>query len=111
VIGLHASAMVFMGSFKLYPCWQQQQHDDGDCDCDGDGDGDGDDNSAVVPSGPERVLLRLTMDQKCEIAHRECEELRAEITRYAETGEKIQDGHRASVEESEVHLDEIRKSR
>jgi len=67
--------------------------------------------SSTVGPGPERVLLRLAMDQKCEIAARECDELRAEILRNRETAEKIQDGHRATVEEAEMHLDETKKAR
>lgn len=67
--------------------------------------------SSTVGPGPERVLLRLAMDQKCEIAARECDELRAEIVRNRETTEKIQDGHRATIEEAELHLDEIKKAR
>ena len=56
-------------------------------------------------------MLRLAMEQKCEIATRECEELRAEIGRNREQAEKIQDGHRASIEEAELHLDETKKAR
>ncbi|XP_064640516.1 coiled-coil domain-containing protein 113-like [Lineus longissimus] len=54
--------------------------------------------------------LRLSAEQKCDIAQREIEELREEIEDLKDDSEKVLDMYRAIMEESEMRLAEIKKS-
>ncbi|XP_065828512.1 cilia- and flagella-associated protein 263-like [Oscarella lobularis] len=55
-------------------------------------------------------LLRLTTEQKCDIATRELEELRDEIDKMTEKCEQILDSHRAALEEADIRLAEMKKA-
>jgi hypothetical protein len=54
-------------------------------------------------------MLRLTAEQKCEIAQRELEEYADEVRVAHEASEKHLDGLRAKLEEADIRLAEIRK--
>ncbi|XP_041375443.1 coiled-coil domain-containing protein 113-like [Gigantopelta aegis] len=54
-------------------------------------------------------LLKLTAEQKCDIAQREIEELRDEIERLNEESEKVLDTYKAIMEEADLRLAEIKK--
>lgn len=60
-------------------------------------------------SASERSL-KLTAEQKCDIAQREIEELREEIERLKDESERILDNYKAVMEEADVRIVEIRKS-
>lgn len=60
-------------------------------------------------SGMDRHL-KLTAEQKCDIAQREIEELRDEIEKLKEESEKIIDTYKAGMEEGDVRLTELKKS-
>lgn len=60
-------------------------------------------------SASERSL-KLTAEQKCDIAQREIEELREEIERLRDESERILDNYKAVMEEADVRIVEIRKS-
>lgn len=60
-------------------------------------------------SASERSL-KLTAEQKCDIAQREIEELREEIERLRDESERILDNYKAVMEEADVRVVEIRKS-
>ncbi|XP_064611526.1 coiled-coil domain-containing protein 113-like [Liolophura sinensis] len=53
--------------------------------------------------------LRLTAEQKCDIAQREIEELREEIDTLKEESEKVLDTYKAIMEEADLRLAEIKK--
>jgi hypothetical protein len=53
--------------------------------------------------------MRLTAEQKCDIATKEIEELKAEIKRMDEDAEKDLDNQKAILEEAEVRFNEIKK--
>ena len=53
--------------------------------------------------------LKLTAEQKCDVASREVDELREEIERKKEDWEKVLDGHRAVSEEAGRRMDEFKK--
>uniref|UniRef100_H2YDN7 Cilia- and flagella-associated protein 263 n=1 Tax=Ciona savignyi TaxID=51511 RepID=H2YDN7_CIOSA len=55
-------------------------------------------------------LLRLTAEQKCDIAQRELEELRDEIDKLKDESERILDNYRAGLEEAELRITEIKKA-
>ncbi|CAK8685258.1 unnamed protein product [Clavelina lepadiformis] len=55
-------------------------------------------------------LLRLTAEQKCDIAQRELEELRYEIDKLKDESERVLDNYRASLEEAELRVTEIKKA-
>ncbi|XP_074644983.1 cilia- and flagella-associated protein 263-like [Tubulanus polymorphus] len=54
--------------------------------------------------------LRLSAEQKCDIAQREIEELREDIEKLKEDSEKVLDTYRAIMEESDMRLAETKKS-
>ena len=54
--------------------------------------------------------LKLTVEQKCDIATRELEELRDEQQRAKEDYERAWDNHKAIVDEAEIRTAEIKKS-
>ncbi|XP_072013928.1 cilia- and flagella-associated protein 263-like [Amphiura filiformis] len=60
-------------------------------------------------SGVDRHL-KLTAEQKCDIAQREIEELRDDIGKLKEESEKIIDTYKAGMEEADVRLSELKKS-
>ncbi|XP_046340431.1 coiled-coil domain-containing protein 113-like [Haliotis rufescens] len=53
--------------------------------------------------------LKLTAEQKCDIAQREIEELREEIEKLKEDSEKIMDTYKAIMEEADMRLAEMKK--
>ncbi|KAL3860691.1 hypothetical protein ACJMK2_010782 [Sinanodonta woodiana] len=53
--------------------------------------------------------LRLTAEQKCDIAQRELEELREEIDKLKEDSDKILDTYKAIMEEAELRFAETKK--
>ncbi|XP_078491712.1 cilia- and flagella-associated protein 263-like [Ciona intestinalis] len=55
-------------------------------------------------------LLRLTAEQKCDIAQRELEELRDDIDKLKDESERILDNYRAGLEEAELRITEIKKA-
>nr|XP_039257133.1 coiled-coil domain-containing protein 113-like [Styela clava] len=55
-------------------------------------------------------LLRLTAEQKCDIAQRELEELREEIDKLKEDSERVLDNYRANLEEAEMKIQESKKA-
>nr|CAB3228139.1 coiled-coil domain-containing protein 113-like [Phallusia mammillata] len=55
-------------------------------------------------------LLRLSAEQKCDIAQRELEELREEIDKLKEEAERVLDNYRAGLEEAELRFSEIKKA-
>ncbi|XP_078687929.1 cilia- and flagella-associated protein 263-like [Branchiostoma floridae x Branchiostoma belcheri] len=61
-------------------------------------------------SGTIERLLKLSAEQKCDIAQRELEELREDIDKFKEESEKVLDNHKAHIEEADTRLSEIRKS-
>ncbi|XP_068691858.1 cilia- and flagella-associated protein 263-like [Montipora foliosa] len=54
--------------------------------------------------------LKLTAEQKCDIAQRELEELRDEIEKLKDESEKILDNFRAVMEEADIRSAEVKKS-
>ncbi|PIK47059.1 putative coiled-coil domain-containing protein [Apostichopus japonicus] len=54
--------------------------------------------------------LRLTAEQKCDIAQREIEELREEIEQLKEESEKVIDNNKAVMEEADARFAELKKS-
>jgi chromosome segregation ATPase len=58
---------------------------------------------------PDR-LLRLTTEQKCDIATRELEELRDRIDKTQDQCERNLDSHRAALEEADIRFAEIKKA-
>ncbi|XP_063686995.1 coiled-coil domain-containing protein 113-like isoform X2 [Bolinopsis microptera] len=61
-------------------------------------------------TGSTERLLKLTTEQKCDIAQREHDELREEINKFKHETEKILDTYRATREEAEIRLAEMKKS-
>ncbi|XP_071503610.1 cilia- and flagella-associated protein 263-like [Diadema antillarum] len=55
--------------------------------------------------------LKLSSEQKCDIAQREIEELREEIEKLKEESEKVLDNYKAIMEESDTRFAELKKSR
>lgn len=55
-------------------------------------------------------MLRLTAEQKCDIAQREIEEYREEIEKLREESEKVIDHFKAIMEEADMRLAEIKKA-
>ncbi|XP_062501446.1 coiled-coil domain-containing protein 113-like [Corticium candelabrum] len=55
-------------------------------------------------------MLRLTTEQKCDIATRELEELRDEIDRLQDECERVLDSYRASLEEADIRFGETKKA-
>ncbi|KAI8773474.1 coiled-coil domain-containing protein 113, partial [Biomphalaria glabrata] len=53
--------------------------------------------------------LKLTAEQKCDIAQREIEELRDEINLLKDNSEKVLDTLKAIMEESDMRLSEMKK--
>ncbi|XP_060600612.1 coiled-coil domain-containing protein 113-like [Ruditapes philippinarum] len=53
--------------------------------------------------------LRLTAEQKCDIAQREIDELREEIDKLKEESEKVLDLYKAIMEEADLRLAETKK--
>ncbi|KAG9340782.1 hypothetical protein JZ751_020374 [Albula glossodonta] len=53
---------------------------------------------------------RLTMEQKCDIAERECEALREDLDTVRDTSEKLLHGHQATMEEAEIRMMELKKA-
>eukprot|EP00800_Vazella_pourtalesii_P017466 TRINITY_DN5335_c0_g1_i3.p1 TRINITY_DN5335_c0_g1~~TRINITY_DN5335_c0_g1_i3.p1 ORF type:complete len:156 (+),score=33.31 TRINITY_DN5335_c0_g1_i3:73-540(+) len=56
-------------------------------------------------------VLLLSTEQKCDIASNELEEIYKQIELMKEDSEKKLDGHHAAIEETEITLGEIKKSR
>ncbi|PVD21431.1 hypothetical protein C0Q70_19604 [Pomacea canaliculata] len=54
-------------------------------------------------------ILRLTAEQKCDIAQREIEELRDDTEKLQEESEKVLDTYRAIMEEADMRLAETKK--
>ncbi|XP_013405917.1 coiled-coil domain-containing protein 113 [Lingula anatina] len=54
--------------------------------------------------------LRLTAEQKCDIAQREIEELREDIDRLKDESERVLDTYRAIMEEADIRINEIKKA-
>ncbi|XP_031565323.1 coiled-coil domain-containing protein 113-like [Actinia tenebrosa] len=54
--------------------------------------------------------LKLSAEQKCDIAQRELEELRDEIQKLGDESEKILDNYKAIMEEGEIRTAEIKKT-
>ncbi|KAL9986980.1 hypothetical protein ACROYT_G001210 [Oculina patagonica] len=54
--------------------------------------------------------LKLTAEQKCDIAQRELEELRDEIEKLKDESEKILDNFRAVMEEADIRSAEVKKA-
>lgn len=54
--------------------------------------------------------MKLTAEQKCDIAQRELEELREDIDKLKEESEKILDNYKAIMEEADIRNAEIRKT-
>lgn len=52
--------------------------------------------------------MRLTGDQKCEIASKEIEELKDETNKAAEDAEKNLDSYKAVLEEADIRINEIK---
>ena len=52
--------------------------------------------------------MKLTGDQKCEIASKEIEELKEETNRAAEDAEKNLDSFKAVLEEADIRINEIK---
>jgi len=59
-------------------------------------------------SGMDRTL-KLSAEQKCDIAQREIEELREEIEKLKEESEKVLDTYKAIMEEADMRLAETKK--
>lgn len=53
--------------------------------------------------------MRLTAEQRCDIAIKEIEELKEEMKKMDEEAEKELDSYRAIYEEAEMRLNEIHK--
>ncbi|CAL1541961.1 unnamed protein product [Lymnaea stagnalis] len=53
--------------------------------------------------------LKLTPEQKCDIAQREIEELRDDINRLRDDSEKVLDTLKAIMEEADIRLSEVKK--
>ena len=56
-------------------------------------------------------VLQLSTEQKCDIASNELEEIYKQIDLMKEDSERKLDGHHAAIEETEITLGEIKKSR
>ncbi|KXJ27320.1 coiled-coil domain-containing protein 113 [Exaiptasia diaphana] len=54
--------------------------------------------------------LKLTAEQKCDIAQRELEELRDDIQKLKDESEKILDNYKAIMEEAEIRNAEMKKA-
>jgi len=54
--------------------------------------------------------LRLSDEQKCDIAQREIEDYREEIESLREDSEKVLDNHKAIIEEADIRSAEIKKA-
>jgi hypothetical protein len=54
-------------------------------------------------------LLKLTAEQKCDIATRELDELNEEVERKREEWERHMDNHWAVIEEAKRREEEIKK--
>lgn len=52
--------------------------------------------------------MRLTADQKCEIASKEIDELKDDTNRAAEMAERSLDSYKAVLEETEIRMNEIK---
>jgi hypothetical protein len=52
--------------------------------------------------------MRLTADQKCDIATKEIEELKEDLRRQAEDSEKNLDSYKAISEEADIRLNEFK---
>jgi hypothetical protein len=52
--------------------------------------------------------MKLTADQKCEIASKEIDELREEMRKAAENAEKNSDSFKAVLEEADIRISEIK---
>lgn len=52
--------------------------------------------------------MRLTADQKCDIASKEIEELKDETNKSAEDSEKNLDSYKAILEEADIRINEIK---
>jgi len=61
-------------------------------------------------TGSTERLLKLTTEQKCDIAQREHDELREEINKFKTETEKIVDTYKATQEEADIRLKEMQKS-
>ncbi|XP_046843350.1 coiled-coil domain-containing protein 113-like isoform X2 [Xenia sp. Carnegie-2017] len=54
--------------------------------------------------------LKLTAEQKCDIAQRELEELKEEMEKLRDSSEKILDNYKAIMEEADLQTAEMKKS-
>ena len=52
--------------------------------------------------------MRLTADQKCEIASKEIDELKDDTNRAADMAERSLDGYKAVLEEADIRMNEIK---
>ncbi|XP_015223432.1 cilia- and flagella-associated protein 263 [Lepisosteus oculatus] len=55
-------------------------------------------------------LQRLTVEQKCDVAQRELEETREDLGRLKEASERVLNNYRATTEEADIRLVEIKKA-
>ncbi|RXM29581.1 Coiled-coil domain-containing protein 113 [Acipenser ruthenus] len=55
-------------------------------------------------------LVRLTVEQKCDVAQRELEEMRDALERLKEGSERVLSNYKATVEESEIRMCELKKA-
>ncbi|MGH0115781.1 UNVERIFIED_CONTAM: hypothetical protein FKN15_046966 [Acipenser sinensis] len=55
-------------------------------------------------------LVRLTVEQKCDVAQRELEEMRDALERQKEGSERVLSNYKATIEESEIRMCELKKA-
>ncbi|XP_006013002.1 coiled-coil domain-containing protein 113 isoform X1 [Latimeria chalumnae] len=55
-------------------------------------------------------VMRLTVEQKCDIAQRELEEIKDELDCLKESSERVLDNHKAAIEEAEIRQGEVKKA-
>ncbi|XP_018594951.1 cilia- and flagella-associated protein 263 isoform X1 [Scleropages formosus] len=55
-------------------------------------------------------LQRLTVEQKCEVAQKELDEMRGDLQKLKATSERVLNNYRATLEEADIHLVEIKKA-
>ncbi|KAL4623506.1 coiled-coil domain-containing protein 113 isoform X1 [Arapaima gigas] len=58
----------------------------------------------------EERLQRLTVEQKCEVAQKELEEMRGDLDRLKASSQRVLTNYRATSEEADIHLAEIKKA-
>ncbi|KAL7862687.1 hypothetical protein SRHO_G00116710 [Serrasalmus rhombeus] len=53
---------------------------------------------------------RLTLEQKCDIGQRELDEMRDDLQKLKETSERVVHNYKATIEEADVRLAEVKKA-